>query len=314
MSGRTVGLVFRKRIGDSAMKSVLAYCAERADDQGRGVWVAKTTMAAATEMSRATTYRAVGDLVAAGLLVAVGKRKHPNGETIEYNLDLARLAALPDATRTVEAPAPKPAPTPVQRPDASPVQQLDPSSIRTPPVQQPDAKASSSETQTVSEPSVNRQKEESADALSPRKSRGRPRDADPPGFTELWDAYPHRGGARVGRKAAAAAYARAVKAGAEPATIIDGARRFAASRKALDGFAPDPERWIKREGWADDPEPPRAHGPPVNGAHDPAAASASQPKGRFNGNQAGWDLAMRLAEMADGEADDPVPSLLPARH
>lgn len=164
MSGKIVGLVFRKRIGGAAIKAVLAYCAERADEKGCGVWVAKTTMAAAVEMDRATVYRAVTSLVNAGLLRAVGKRRHPNGETIEYDLDLVKLAALPDATSLIEAPAPRRAPpavaesdvAPVAPCDALPVAPCDPSHHATPPVAPCDPKASHHATQTSLEPPLNR--------------------------------------------------------------------------------------------------------------------------------------------------------------
>lgn len=159
MSGKVVGLVFRKRIGGSAMKAVLAFCAERADDAGKGIWVSKPTMAAGIEMDRATVYRAVAALVTAGLLKPVGARYHPNGETVEYDIGLDVLAALPDAVTAVDAPATRRTARPVAQRDVAP---CDPSHSATPPVAQCDPKTSHSATQTVLEPSLNRQRADAA--------------------------------------------------------------------------------------------------------------------------------------------------------
>jgi uncharacterized protein YdaU (DUF1376 family) len=118
-------------------------------------------------------------------------------------------------------------------------------------------------------------KKESADALSPPvKPARRAKGGDPEGFAGLWDAYPHRGGAKQGRAPAVKAYERAVKAGATPETILAGALRFRLSRKAIENFAPDPATWLNRRGWEDEAEPIRA--PPPASQH----GQADGPDGR----------------------------------
>ena len=73
-------------------------------------------------------------------------------------------------------------------------------------------------------------------------------------FEEFWEVYPHRNGAKKGRKAAETKYAAAVKAGATEAEIIEGATRFQKDRQVLDGFAPDPTTWLNQARWQDEVE------------------------------------------------------------
>lgn len=83
-----------------------------------------------------------------------------------------------------------------------------------------------------------------------------PDEPDPPPdrFPEFWEIYPHRGGARRGRDDALKRWEQALTAGVEPETIIDGARRFREDRKAIEGYAPDPARWVFRKMWLDEIE------------------------------------------------------------
>ena len=71
-------------------------------------------------------------------------------------------------------------------------------------------------------------------------------------FSEFWDAYPHRGGAKKGRKPSEAKYAAALKAGVPEQDIIDGARRASQDRQVRAGFARDPTTWLNQAGWNDE--------------------------------------------------------------
>jgi hypothetical protein len=77
-------------------------------------------------------------------------------------------------------------------------------------------------------------------------------------FAKFWATYPRP----VGKPYAWKAFAQAVRAGASPAEIIDGAARFAAERAAQEPdpaqrerFTPYPANWLNRKGWTDPPPP-----------------------------------------------------------
>lgn len=82
------------------------------------------------------------------------------------------------------------------------------------------------------------------------KSKPKPPDR----FEEFWNAYPHRGGAKKGKAAARKKWDAALKRKVEPGVIIAGAMDFQRDRKAVDGFAPDPARWLHNEMWLDEIE------------------------------------------------------------
>jgi hypothetical protein len=97
MSRYVAALVYRKRIGSMARKAILAYCAERANDDGSGVWASKVRIAKEVECSKKTVISTMNEFVTEGILSEVGKRKCPNGYVIEYALNLAGIEALEDA-------------------------------------------------------------------------------------------------------------------------------------------------------------------------------------------------------------------------
>lgn len=74
-------------------------------------------------------------------------------------------------------------------------------------------------------------------------------------FEEFWQAYPHRGGVKRGKKEAKQKWDAARKRKVPQKTMVDGALAFRQDRKAIEGFAPDPSRWITKELWNDEIEP-----------------------------------------------------------
>ena len=95
MSHKVVSLVYSRVVGSSVRKCVLAYMADRASDDGRGVFCSKQTIANETEFGRSTIIRTCNEFVAEGILIASGTRKCANGATVEYDLNLDAIAALP---------------------------------------------------------------------------------------------------------------------------------------------------------------------------------------------------------------------------
>lgn len=151
MSRIVATLVYSKVIGSAHRKAVLAYCADRASDDGSGVWCSKQTIAAETEVARSTVIKIINEFVAEGLLTQTGTRKCANGATVEYRVNVEKIRTLADVKTPLSAP--------VRQPDQSASRTSlnpDQSGSRTPPVRQPDPKTSGSRTQTVLEPSLNK--------------------------------------------------------------------------------------------------------------------------------------------------------------
>lgn len=73
-------------------------------------------------------------------------------------------------------------------------------------------------------------------------------DSDP-AFTEFWAAYPRK----TAKGAARDAWAKALKAGADPQTMITAAARFSDSPHRKPDFTPHPATWLNQERWEDDP-------------------------------------------------------------
>lgn len=78
-------------------------------------------------------------------------------------------------------------------------------------------------------------------------------DAD---FDEFWSAYPSRGQHANPKKPARAKWDQAIRRGVDPAVMIDGAKRLAASRRGKDPeHTPQATTWLNQERWADEPAP-----------------------------------------------------------
>lgn len=131
MSNKVSVLVYSRKVGSPVRKAVLVYFAERASDGGEGIWASKSTIADAIECGRSTVIRTINEFVAEGILTAVGTRKHRNGETIEYAMNLAAIEALPtikdNPSRNNTSPAAELVPEKDRsRPDTPPIPQRDP--------------------------------------------------------------------------------------------------------------------------------------------------------------------------------------------
>lgn len=73
-------------------------------------------------------------------------------------------------------------------------------------------------------------------------------------FNDFWAVYPRK----VGKQKARGKYAAAVKRAGDEQTVIDGAHRLAADPNLPEAkFIPHPTTWLERDGWEDEPLPPR---------------------------------------------------------
>lgn len=95
MSFKVANLVYSRKIGSAHRKAILAYMADKASDDGRGVYCSKGTIADETEIARSTVFKTIKELVAEGLLIEAGHRACTNGSTVVYDLNLVLIAAFP---------------------------------------------------------------------------------------------------------------------------------------------------------------------------------------------------------------------------
>ena len=97
VSNKVSVLVYKRAIGSQIRKSILAYLADKASDDGSGIWASKQTIADETECGRSTVIRTMNEFVAEGLLFETGTRPCRGGSTVVYSIDLEMLNSLPDS-------------------------------------------------------------------------------------------------------------------------------------------------------------------------------------------------------------------------
>jgi len=106
MSNEVQALVKRRVVGSGTKKTILAYMADAASDDGSGIWTSKANIAADLEISTRAVQINIAAILDAGLLVEVGQKKCRRGYTIEYNINLAAVLLLPP-TRERDSPLPQ---------------------------------------------------------------------------------------------------------------------------------------------------------------------------------------------------------------
>jgi len=263
MSHKITTLVYSRKAGSAHRKAVLAYFADRASDDGTGIWASKKTIADEIECGRSTVVRICNDFVYEGLIFATGTRKCANGATVEYALNLAAIRALeevktdPKPSRSGTSPDQDPSHSgtpPVPQRDAKPSHSgtspnRDPSRSGTPPVPQRDAKPSRSGTQTTSQPPLNQDTNVSLFQNDVSKH-----------FEDFWEAYPHRDGKKTKRPDAEKAFRKAISGGATVRQIALGVEALHRDPDVARGYGRGPVPWLNQQGWTDEiPEIPKSN-------------------------------------------------------
>jgi hypothetical protein len=100
MSRKLVTLVYERRIGSMLRKAVLACMADRANDDGTGVWLSKGRIADEIEASRRAVITAIQEMVSEGILIDNGQRER--GSTNDYSLNVPVIMALPSSREGCE--------------------------------------------------------------------------------------------------------------------------------------------------------------------------------------------------------------------
>ena len=95
MSNLVSNVIQTKLIGSSTKKAILMYMADKASDDGSGIWVSKGNMAADLEMSSRAVRIHIKDMLALNILKVTGQKECRNGYTIDYQINLEVVSKLP---------------------------------------------------------------------------------------------------------------------------------------------------------------------------------------------------------------------------
>ncbi|MCA2007471.1 hypothetical protein [Tritonibacter mobilis] len=103
MSWRIANECAERRFGSAARKQIIMFLADKASDDGSGIWCSKGTIQRHTELSESTVKRTIIDFLREGILIETGRRHCKNGYTVIYRIVLERVAALePTAESDIE--------------------------------------------------------------------------------------------------------------------------------------------------------------------------------------------------------------------
>lgn len=78
-------------------KALLLFMGDLASDDGSGIWAAKSRIARELETTDRTVQRTIDKLMQDGFVSETGRRKHRNGYTFEYQIDVQRVAECPES-------------------------------------------------------------------------------------------------------------------------------------------------------------------------------------------------------------------------
>lgn len=95
MSNHVSSEVLKRQLNTLTRKAVMHLLADKASDNGSGIWASKQTMADELCTSKQTILTTIRGLVDDGLLKEVGHRRCANGYLVEYCIDVGALKALP---------------------------------------------------------------------------------------------------------------------------------------------------------------------------------------------------------------------------
>ncbi len=94
MSWKVANLCADRIFGSAARKQIIMFLADKASDDGSGIWCSKGTIQRHTELGESTVKRTISDFLKEGILIETGRRPCKNGFTVIYRIVLDRIMAL----------------------------------------------------------------------------------------------------------------------------------------------------------------------------------------------------------------------------
>lgn len=95
MSNHLISTTYKRDLKTAMRKAVMVLMADKASDDGSGIYASKQTMADELCTTKKTVIETIKSFTDEGLLRISGERKHRNGITIEYAICVDKLEALP---------------------------------------------------------------------------------------------------------------------------------------------------------------------------------------------------------------------------
>lgn len=95
MSNHLISATYKRELRTPMRKSVMALLADKASDDGSGIYASKQTMADELCCSKQAILDTIKGFLADGLLEELGQRRVPSGFTVEYGIVVDALEALP---------------------------------------------------------------------------------------------------------------------------------------------------------------------------------------------------------------------------
>ena len=94
MSWKIANLCADRIFGSAARKQIIMFLADKASDDGSGIWCSKGTIQRHTELGESTVKRTITDFLREGILIETGRRPCKNGFTVIYRIMLDRVMAF----------------------------------------------------------------------------------------------------------------------------------------------------------------------------------------------------------------------------
>lgn len=95
MSNHLISETYKRDLKTHTRKGVMALLADKASDDGGGIYAAKQALADELCTSKQTVIKTINEFVEEGLLEVVGHRGCATGHTVEYRICIEKLHALP---------------------------------------------------------------------------------------------------------------------------------------------------------------------------------------------------------------------------
>lgn len=94
MSWKVANLCAERKFGSPVRKQIIMFLADKASDDGSGIWCSKGTVQRHTELGESTVKRTITEFLREGVLVETGRRPCKNGYTVIYRIVLGAVNGL----------------------------------------------------------------------------------------------------------------------------------------------------------------------------------------------------------------------------
>ncbi|MEH6647319.1 hypothetical protein [Sulfitobacter sp.] len=94
MSWRVANTCAERKFDSATRKQIIMFLADKASDDGSGIWCSKGTIQRYTELGETTVKRTVREFLKEGILIETGARTCKSGFTVGYRIDLTKVEAL----------------------------------------------------------------------------------------------------------------------------------------------------------------------------------------------------------------------------